>query len=588
MVDRTGAGRDRHSRRGMNPNRDFPFARDEMAGADRSPALPGLAFRPPCYRHVVLALCVLAMLVRPAAVQAEALDELSLERWAKLRETERYQLNIAEKYYREQNWKAALAEYEKFVSLYEKSEGAPYAQLKWSLCQVQLRKHNSAIRDGYQSVVDYWPNAAEAISAQYFMGRTYKEMGEVKKAKKAYGHLLESHPQHLASTMARVDLVEIARVEQDTPTCIKYLKELTFDTPRNPDTEWTCHNASLQLASLLFRQGGAAEGIDALATTFKAAELAPRVSQTAYDGLREQAQSADTRQLAADNADRIAQALMARQWTSENNEEQATLERSAWLAALDVYAAASAGEKFMATYNQAEQRFGVADTFLERLGGWQLDNEQGDAARVAYGRFKEVNRGLELIALSFRRERNAERAVETYRTLAAKDEKQSFRWLGESGFTYRELQQWDGAIEVFQDLTQRDSEGSARWLWELATTYKYASRLKEAINVFRQCENFPDNYGQMAECHRGLGEFDEAISLYRQIVAGHEPYAPWASLQIAYTREQAGQKEQAIKSFQHVCRKYPKSGEASQAHAHLQTDYKITTTLGGAADGEGE
>ena len=65
---------------------------------------------------------------------------MALDRWAKLREVERYQLQIAERYYKQQNWKAALAEYEKFVTLYERSEGAPYAQLKWGLCQVQLRQ----------------------------------------------------------------------------------------------------------------------------------------------------------------------------------------------------------------------------------------------------------------------------------------------------------------------------------------------------------------------------------------------------------------------------------------------------------------
>ncbi len=90
---------------------------------------------------------------------AAPLDQLPLDRWAKLREAERYQLQVAEKYFREQNWKIALAEYEKFLSLYEKSDGAPYAQLKWSQCQVQLRKLNTAIKDGFQSVVDYWPES---------------------------------------------------------------------------------------------------------------------------------------------------------------------------------------------------------------------------------------------------------------------------------------------------------------------------------------------------------------------------------------------------------------------------------------------
>ena len=55
-------------------------------------------------------------------------------------------------------------------------------------------------------------------------------------------------------------------------------------------------------------------------------------------------------------------------------------------------------------------------------------------------------------------------------------------------------------------------------------------------------------------------------------------------LQIGYTQEQAGNKELAIKSFQQVCKSYPKASYASQAHAYLQNKYKITVTLGGGTD----
>ena len=70
---------------------------------------------------------LLATVALTAPVAAEPLDQLSLDRWKQLREVERYQLNIAEKYYREKNFKVGLSEYEKFLTLYEQSEGASYA-----------------------------------------------------------------------------------------------------------------------------------------------------------------------------------------------------------------------------------------------------------------------------------------------------------------------------------------------------------------------------------------------------------------------------------------------------------------------------
>ena len=106
-----------------------------------------------------------------APVSADELDELPIEGWKQLREVERYQLQIAEKYWREQNWITAAGEYEKFMELYEKSSGAPFAQLKWSLAQVKLKNQNTAIKEGFQTVIDYWPESSQAIAAAFYIGR---------------------------------------------------------------------------------------------------------------------------------------------------------------------------------------------------------------------------------------------------------------------------------------------------------------------------------------------------------------------------------------------------------------------------------
>jgi TolA-binding protein len=161
--------------------------------------------------------CSIACAIISAAsiARSEPLGEMSLERWKKLREAERYQLNIAEKYYRQPDYKVAITEYEKYLRLYEKSEAAPYAHLKWSLCLVQRRQQNTAIRDGFQSILEYWPESPEAVAAAYYIGSTYKSMGELAKAKKAYAHVLAKYPSHNVAVFARVDLADIARIEGD-------------------------------------------------------------------------------------------------------------------------------------------------------------------------------------------------------------------------------------------------------------------------------------------------------------------------------------------------------------------------------------
>ena len=113
-------------------------------------------------------LVVVAGFAGTAVAQKHGIDEMSLERWAKMREVERHQMQIAEKYYREKSWKVAAAEYDKYLTLYETSDAASHALLKWSLCHVQLRKQNTSIDDGFRSVVDYWPDSEDAVAAGYY------------------------------------------------------------------------------------------------------------------------------------------------------------------------------------------------------------------------------------------------------------------------------------------------------------------------------------------------------------------------------------------------------------------------------------
>ena len=106
---------------------------------------------------------------------------------------------------------------------------------------------------------------------------------------------------------------------------------------------------------------------------------------------------------------------------------------------------------------------------------------------------------------------------------------------------------------------------------------------KKAIAIYRQIDRFPDTYFRMASCHRRMGEQKEAIVLYNQCMVV-DSAAPEATLQIGFTYEEAKEKEKAIRTFQLTCKRHPKSGQASKAHAHLQNEYNINVTLGGAEE----
>ncbi len=529
---------------------------------------------------IMLASCVFAIV--PSAANAARLDEMSLERWKKVREAERYQLKIAEKYFREKNWKVAMSEYEKYLTLYERSEAAPYAQLKWSICLVNLRKPNTAIKEGFQSVIDYWPESDDATAASYYIGNAYKNMGEIRAAKKAYQKVLTKHPKHLVSVYSVVDLIDITRIEDDIDTRLRYWKKLAFDTARNRESNGACVTASQQLASHYMYQVAFPEAVKALETTYNESQLPGQVFSYSTSPISSLTGDSKTKAKGDKLADLVISFLKQKAPKERTTPQQKAAARQFEYYVADIHNAARRDAKVIEVYNQILKSFGSDDGTLGRMAGWYKSRNRYDDARKNYALYENKIEGMNQIAYSHRQQGKYEPAVLTYRQILGVDSEHLIRWNSEIAATYREVRKYKECIAVYEELLKADAEHAESWRWNIATAYRDSGKYKEAIAYFRQCTNFPSNYTEMAGCHRALKEWNEAIILYNQVMGGAAGSAPWALLQIGYTREQAGQKEKAIMAFQQVCKRFPKNGYASQAHAYLQSKYKITVTLGGA------
>lgn len=539
---------------------------------------------------ILLGLAALLVVLTSGVARAEPLDQLSLDRWSKLRETERYQLTVAEKYYRDKQWKVALAEYNKFVQLYEKCDAASFALMKWALCQVELRQSNTAIKDGFKTVIDYWPDSQEAMASGYYLARTYRDIGEVKEAKKAYSKLITTHPKHAASIQARMDLIEIAGKDNDVERRVGLWKELVYSVERTKDVADVCVVASRQLAQHYFRTGDFAEGLKSLATTYKEEDLPiylrdynhghllPILSEVT--GAKEET----TKNLGIKVADAAVTWLRSQLPKDSRDEIGKTRAKQIFNYIAEVELAARRPEKQLAVYEEMVKAFGPDDAVLTSIGSWYVTAKRYEEARRVFGQFKNPIAGGNLIASSFRTELKYPQAIETYRKLAGADTKKLGTWLAEAAMTHREARQPDQAIAIYRELMTADATNASGWHWEMAMTLYHFGRWKEAITALRGTDRFPQNNQLMAQASRNLKQHNEAITLYRQIVAAHPPSASWALLQIAHTYEEAGQKDAAIKAFRALCERFPKSGEASQAHALLQDKYKINVTLGGTTN----
>ena len=534
--------------------------------------------------RLIVGLILSAVALTAGDARAEQLDEMPLDRWAKLREVERYQLKIAEQYYREKNYKVAASEYEKFLSLYETSEGASYSLLKWSLCMVQQKKVNTAIKEGFQSVVDYWPDSSDAVASAYFIGQSYKEMGETRKAKKAYQDVVENYPQHLVTVYALVDLADLASIDNDVDAQVAAWKKLTFDVERTRESQNHCVRASQSLAAHSFAGGRFTDGVQALETTYPADQLPGQVLAYARTPISQLTGEADTRAQGEKLTDQ-AVTWAKQQIPTGSSEDETKLAKACWYVVADLYAASRRPEKVVETYDAIGKKFGSDDETRGRLAGWLKSQKEFDKARIEYAKFENQIEGNNQIAYSFREEQNYDQAVQAYQRNLPLDADNAVKWNEQIAYTLRDAKKFDEAIAVFDNLRNSDIDNAERWMWQIAYTHHhYSGKYKDAIGWYRQCSNFPSNYQQMADCHRRMKEYKEAIVLYGQIIGGSEGTAPWALLQIGLTHEDAGEKEKAIQAFQQVCKKFPKDGHASQAHARLQDKYGITVTLGGAKD----
>lgn len=470
------------------------------------------------------------------------LEEIPVATFEQMREVERYQLKIAEKHYTNKNFKVALAEYEKFLTLYEKSPGAPYAQLMWSHTMVALKKPKTAMREGFQSVIDYWPESHAATVAAYCIGDAFRKMGEVKSAQKAFEFVIREYSGTQLSLRSKLDLLHYAKLHKDRDKVFEILQDLTFKVKRTKGSNGACVNACHELATIHFFAQRYDDGRKALATSYKDKKLRDTVFSMTVKTMQHLLKDLKTKSAALKLSDQLLAGL--RRDSIENPEAAKGLLYSA----CNIHGMLARPSEVWRLYNEIGDRWGRDDDLLGRMAEWYKAREKREDARRIYGQFKNVVAGQEHIAAM-----------------------------------YEEEGKHNQAIAIYVKLLDLNGKSAANYQWAIGACYEKMSQWKKAIGMYRQIDAFPKTHFAMASCHRRLSEQKEAIRLYNQCKV-NDAAAPRASLEIGFTYEEAKEPRNAIRTFQLTCKRYPKSGQAAKAHAHLQNKYNINVTLGGAQD----
>jgi len=519
------------------------------------------------------------------AASLSYLEQIPVDTFAKMREVERYQLKVAEKFYLKGEYKVAASEYEKFITLYERSAAAPHAQLMWSHCLVKQRRVYTAIKDGFRSVIDYWPESHEAILAAYLIGQSYKTAGEINNAEKAYRRAMAAHPKHHTSVLAKWDLADIYRIRKDTTRRVQIWEDLTYKTKRDKQNSYYTSQASINLGQHHFYSGNFAEGIKAFETTYKDATLIRQMYRYASSPIYSLTGDKEKAKTGSKLADELIAYIQKRMPTDLKADANTVLARDYYYIMAAVHSRARRDQEGLAVYERLGKLIGVNDDLRGKQAAWHRARGRYGEARKIYAQYKDREAGLSATAGTWIDEKNWDNAISIYNQLIGLDKEKESQWQQSIVSVWRNAKQWDKAIATYQTLLTVDAGRFSDWYEGIGYCYEKTGKLKEAIQSYRQSDKYPEMYFKMASCHRRLKQYKEALVLYHQARADKGDAAR-ATIHIGYTYEQYGQRENAIKWFQQTCKLYPKTIHASQAHAYLQSKYKISVTLGGSTEKE--
>ena len=486
---------------------------------------------------------LLGVLCGDALARRYPYGKIDLQRYGRLREAERYQIDVAGRLFKQEKWRSALAEYEKFIKLHIKSVGAPYAQLRIAQCYEFRKLVNRAVEE-YTAVVQYFPKAPEAPIAVFCIGRCLEGSGDFEPAIGQYGKVVADYPKATIAGDALWAGADLAQRKGQLETAIEFRKRIVADYPkakrRREAAEWLTRHYLVTGKNI----PAARDFIRAVRSEVDGEMyMAHQIHSHAYSLYRNK----DTRKDAPavmDGAIALFEGVY-RQWPESRQAREASryVIRSHWYSGR-LKEGVAAGEEHAKRFEDDDGGRQWTGRILEQMDKW---NE----ARLWYLRYKNRAGGAMEAAASYSRQRK-----------------------------YKE------AHAAYMAVVQQYPDHAKRALYNLGYMHQHYSRdYAKAVNAYRHSEYSPPSYlFEMAECFRRWKKYDESIGIYRQIrgfFPAHAPEAMWRQAHVHEQRRKKGDELKAVTLLKKLCDEYPRTGQASRAHHRLESKYKISYTGGG-------
>ncbi len=554
---------------------------------------------------------VLVLVGAARIAPAEYEQQLSSGEWEKLDTFENHMLLKANKTFKAGEWRQAHAEYESFIVEFSRSKVLPFVLLRKGRSKQNDGKKFKAI-DEYEEVLDYFPNAIDyAAAALYRIGECHWANGDVEKAMKAWAEMAndEDYCKHVHAARAINALAENLLKQDKESEAVKYYEQVAIDFRQKN------HEAARSAAGPVYRYY-----IRTVQNEEKYREFYKKIhgsgkkeipleedsrywqsvmSHVGHYG-RFEAEETDLKQkyytywmgkLKGKSLDNDGYQLTLLNWQFDLDKNV-----SVWTQGVEK----QFQMKFKpGDYGRVMQWMGILKKSQKKVDEYY---QKLDLAKMTHGQIGDLISFLYSIDRK-PQGRNALRHVKYDKLTDDEIEGMAGRFHRLDGALVKEIcmrmKDKDRArnhymgychwsrnaaegLPYASELTKVDKYAKRAW-WVKADFLHWTKKHKEAITAYRMADNPPGNLWQISYCQAALKEYPAAIAQLREIENFFEDQRSRAAFEVANVYNRAGDKKRYIASLRAVLKKYPKSGQSSEAHQRLE---KLGVRIGGAVDAE--
>lgn len=593
---------------------------------------------------VVLAALVAIPCLAPADIQ-EA--NLSTEEWSKLDTFESHILAKANKTFNAKQWRQAYAEYDSFMVEFSRSKAIPFVLLRKGRCKQEDGKLFTAVKDYGEVLDYFPNHIAYAAPALYRIGECHQDKGDIKQAMKAWAEMAndEDYSKHPLAAFAVNALADNLMKQDKEREAVKYYAQVAVDfkdsNPRaadyaaGPVTVHYIRTMQEEVYRDFFNKRGIRKqpqkGVpleedreywrNVISNVerhgkFEEVQKDLRNKYFAYwiGRLRGKFMDDDWYQLRLIQWQFSIDGAVPR-WSQAVDQQFARRFRPGdygriiwWMSICGKYP-----DKVEAYYRKLDTskltfdhkvsliaffyrsklpKRGRAIVNLINHGALTYDQHKKlvfqfyqlgmkEDAKVALGRIRygelTDDRIEQLGSEVGKNGRDPERMVWVWYRMRSKPRAQNLHMR----YCHHKRQAKEG-LPVATELTAVDAYAQSAWKCK-ADFHKWSKQYKEAISAYRSSDDPPANLWGIVECLVAQGKYREAIAQLSEIENFFEKERARAAFAIADVHRKAGDKAKYIACLRGVLKKYPKTGESSQAHQRLE---KLGVKMGGAVDAE--